>query len=177
MKLLRATVASLILAGLALFLNPGAAQAAAGPMYMNYSSSLCIAVAGGSTALNANIVQYTCDGNDRSLWDWVDSGISYNGTHFYFLKNRHSGWCISTAGGSTAIWAPMVQYHCDANYARLWVKQKFSGDIEGFFLVNVNSSFCLGVDNDSTSLNARLVQAPCTLSFARDWEIWPGHLG
>jgi hypothetical protein len=82
----------------------------------------------------------TCDGNDRSIWDWVDSGIQYNGTHFYYLKNRHSGVVHLDGGRIHGDLAPMVQYRCDFNYARLWVKQKFSGDIEGWCRLHATSA-------------------------------------
>jgi len=76
----------------------------------------CVAVAGGSTASLAKIVQYHCDGEDRSLWQVLY--VANTGT--YQVKNKHSGLCITQNGLSTKINAPLVQYTCDGQNARRW---------------------------------------------------------
>ncbi len=82
--------------------------------FVGYSG--CVAVAGGSKASLAQIVQFDCDSEDRSLWQ-----IKYVGpTGTYQIKNKHSGLCITQDGLSRKINAVLVQYTCDGQSARRW---------------------------------------------------------
>jgi hypothetical protein len=123
----------------------------------------CLTLAGGSTALYAQAVQYTCDGHRSRSWtqDWLDDRFR--------LRNANSGLCLTINGGSEALYAPAIQYYCDWNPARLW---RFSGsDPRRGQLINDKSGMCLTPDGGSTANNVRMIQYHCDFNVARLWYL------
>ncbi|MBQ1020174.1 RICIN domain-containing protein [Micromonospora sp. D93] len=146
--------------------NPSAALASfTNRMIINVNSGICMAVAGGSTSNNAGIVQYTCDGLDRSRWTSISSTV----TGYVRIQNLNSGKCLSPAGGSPVLGVRIVQYNCDSDVSRLW-KIVPSGSY--YKLQNGHSLLCITVDGGSGSRNAPVVQYACDNHNARKWETW-----
>ena len=130
----------------------------------NGTSHLCMAVAGGSTANNAAIVQFTCDGQSRSNWTIYESP---DFPRNYYITNMNSHKCLSPAGGSPSTYAPIVQYDCDTDISRLW--RVIGVGATYFELQNVHSKWCISTDGDSRKINAPLIQYNCDAQLSRQW--------
>lgn len=128
----------------------------------NANSNKCLAVAGGSTANNAELVQYTCDGHASRDWTLVPDGV------FWKIVNDKSGKCATIAGGGTADNDQAVLYTCDADDSRKWVW--YEQDVTGLDIFqNVNSGLCMTVAGGGTSNNDKIVQYPYDEHKSRKW--------
>lgn len=81
----------------------------------NVHSGLCLAVAGGSLAANAAVVQLACStaADHSQLWR-----IAYHTATNYELQNAHSGMCADTV--STAVNSNVIQSRCIEAPVQLW---------------------------------------------------------
>jgi len=88
----------------------GSTTVASGVSYFSLVSSQsgkCLDVAGASTANNANVQQFTCNGGDNQKWQMVENSDGY-----VTLKNKLSAKCLDVAGASTANNANVQQFTC-----------------------------------------------------------------
>jgi len=170
-RTIKAAAAFAVIIGTAAMATPAAASQAAGGVgtqiygyITNLHSGLCVAVAGGSTANNAQIVQYYCDGEASRFWqlELIASGQ-------YRIRNLKSGKCLAIAGGSAATGAYAVLFTCDDHISRRWRLDSLGGG--NFHIVNLNSGKCLTVENASTAPNAKLLQYPCNTTWPHN-ETW-----
>ncbi|MFH8385152.1 RICIN domain-containing protein [Kitasatospora sp. NPDC018058] len=75
---------------------------------------MCLAVPGGTTAWNTQLMQWPCgDWNDH--W-WSLIGTSTGG---WELRNLN-GLCAAVGAGSTVSGAPVIQWGCDAGPEQSW---------------------------------------------------------
>jgi len=72
----------------------------------------CLGVQGGSGALGARIVAWTCNGHYDQYW-------FYDSTFGYAL-NYNSGMVLGVSGGSTANGAAVVQWDRNGNLDQVW---------------------------------------------------------
>lgn len=132
------------------------------PVYARNSfSALCLSPAGGDTATNAKIVQFTCDIDPARRWTLVPSPLGGN-----YLQNTKSGLCLTIAGGATTINATAVQYNCDTDSSRRWTTVASGNAAQ---LKNVKSGLCLAVTNGAS--NSLAVQQPCDTNTVRLWQL------
>jgi ricin-type beta-trefoil lectin protein len=135
-------------------------------LIVNDNSNKCLTPAGGSRSLNAQIVQFTCDGHPSRFWSFtIISGNTIE------ITNLDSGLCLTVAGGSGGRNVAAVQYTCDSHPSRRWTYTELSGG--RFRLTNVNSHLCLTVAGGSTAANAVAVQYDCDGHPSRDWDPSP----
>jgi hypothetical protein len=66
-------------------------------------------VSGGSTADNAQVIQWTCGSGTNQQWKFQDAGDGYSQ-----IVARHSGKCLDIAGSSMANSARVKQFTCNA---------------------------------------------------------------
>ena len=130
----------------------------------NRSSGQCLTPAGGVMDLNAETVQYICDGHPSRFWSFT-----LIGGDVVAITNLHGGVCLTVAGGRTEANVASVQYTCDAHPSRRWRYVELGGGL--IQLVNVNSGLCLTVAGGSSDRNAVAVQYPCDGHPSRDWRI------
>src|SRR6185369_9088333 len=76
-------------------------------------SGLCLDVAGPSAG--ANVQQLGCNG--LAPQDWL---VTKRADGTATLKARHSGMCLTVAGGSAAPGANVEQQPCDSSAAQSW---------------------------------------------------------
>jgi hypothetical protein len=133
---------------------------------LNANSGLCLSPAGGSTALNAEIVQFPCDDDPSRLWNFS----TVSGDDIVQIINN-SGLCLTVAGGGTAQNTTAVQYTCDRDPSRRW--RITIGNDQTFQLVNMNSNLCLTIAGGGIGRNTPAVQYPCDGHRSRDWQLRP----
>lgn len=81
-------------------------------------SGKCADVVTGSSASNAEVIQYACgDGADQQ-WQFQDAG----GGHHRIVA-RHSGKCLDVAGGSTANSTRLIQWSCNGGGNQQWQRR------------------------------------------------------
>lgn len=74
----------------------------------NVGTGKCVAVAGGSSASGAAIVQTTCAGADRAQWFHFPTDRLVPET-WYWLVNAANGKAVSVPGGATANGTKLIQ--------------------------------------------------------------------
>jgi hypothetical protein len=74
-------------------------------------------VSGASTADNADIIQWACNGGTNQQWQWVAHGS------YYLLKARHSGKCADVSGSATGDGADVRQQTCTGGANQDWTRQ------------------------------------------------------
>jgi internalin A len=139
--------------------------------YQNVLSHLCLTPAGGSTSLNATMVQYSCEGY-LAIRTWNAYWNSAAGA--YQIQNAYTHLCLSPAGGSTGLNVVVVQYSCDGDPSRLWrfVPRTGVGGQGPLDVRNVKSNRCLSPAGGSTSYNAAIVQYTCDSDPSRGWKVF-----
>lgn len=70
-------------------------------------SGKCLDVSGVSTADNAAVLLYGCNGGTNQEWS-----VRTTATGYVTLMARHSGKCLDVSGGSLNNNAPLVQSPC-----------------------------------------------------------------
>lgn len=87
----------------------------------NVNSSKCLAVANGSTAIGAAIVQLTCSTSNKTrLWYFAPEYAVPN-TSWVTIRNAASDKCITPDGGIGANNRKIVLWNCDGDPSRRWV--------------------------------------------------------
>lgn len=125
-------------------------------------SGKCVDVVNGSTASNAQVIQYACNGGNNQQWSPRDSGGGY-----VQLVARHSGLCLDVANASTADSAQVIQYTCGPGTNQQW---QFHDSGNGYVrVVARHSGKCLDVTSASTADSARVIQWSCNTNTNQQW--------
>jgi hypothetical protein len=136
-------------------LNTGTMSPNEGPYRVgNKGSGKCLNIPGGSTETNAPVTQFTCGNWEDHYWYWENA----HNTDFVWLRNSHSGKCLSNAGDNRA-GAPMVQAPCAYESKMLWLWEQYP-DLK-LQIRNRNTGMCLAVSGGSKADNAQVIQWPC----------------
>lgn len=139
--------------------------------FVNHRSNLCIGVGGGSTANDADVGTYYCDGrrltDDNQHWILVRNGDSDT----FRIRNGKSDRCIGVDGGSTAHGARIAQYGCEPNNGnhdnQSWTFQaSTSGRVR---VVNGKSGRCMGVVDNGMDRGATLQLQTCADNDSQRW--------
>jgi V8-like Glu-specific endopeptidase len=135
--------------------------------FINVNSAKCIGVDHASTADDANLDQFFCDGRlqtaDNQFWTLGPVGFS----SLFTIRNGKSGKCIGVDHASTASGARVAQYPCDGFDNQSW--QFFQASPGRFNIVNGKSGKCIGVDRAATANGAELFQFTCDGSMNQQW--------
>ena len=118
------------------------------------NSGKCLDVTSASTANNAAVKQFTCNGGANQRWQAVDAGGG-----FVRLLAGHSGKCLDVANASTANNAAVIQFSCGAG-----TNQQFQLQDAGNGAVRIvarHSGRCLDIANGATTDGAALIQFTC----------------
>ncbi|WP_264777586.1 RICIN domain-containing protein [Deinococcus aetherius] len=117
---------------------------------VNEQSQQCLDVANGSTAINANVQQYTCNNLAPQNWLLLDKGAGY-----FTLTSQQSNLCLDDAFGSTAAGANVQQYTCNSLAPQNWRAVSVAN---GYFKVlnQQASGLALDVDRGSTTPGANV---------------------
>jgi hypothetical protein len=125
-------------------------------------SGKCVDVVNGSSAVNAQVIQYTCNGGTNQQWSARDAGNGY-----VQLVARHSGLCLDVASGATADGTQVVQYTCGTGTNQQW---QFQDSGSGYArVVARHSGKCLDVTSASTADSARVIQWTCGTNTNQQW--------
>jgi hypothetical protein len=73
----------------------------------------CLDVSGASTAGNAQVIQWPCNGQANQKFSVTGSGP-------FQIAASHSGKCVAPAGDSTASDTGLVQLPCTSAATRVW---------------------------------------------------------
>lgn len=140
---------------------------APGRALRNGKSSLCLGIAGASTASGAAAGQYNCDSNANQRWEERAAGGNVN------LINKKSSLCLGVSGGSTADGAEIAQFSCDPASPANNQAWRLNSLGSGFFqLVNGKSGKCIGVSGGSTANGAAIMQFPCETNGTINNQSW-----
>lgn len=85
------------------------------PIKYSYLANRCLGITGGSTALGARAVIWSCDGTANQRWGPI---LNSDGT--FTFKNYSSGLCLGVSGGSLTPGTGVVQYLCNGSYDQKW---------------------------------------------------------
>jgi hypothetical protein len=125
-------------------------------------SGRCADVVNGSSANNAEAVQYACGtGFNQQFY------LKALGNGYVQVQARHSARCLDVASGGTADGARVIQYACGLGTNQQWqVQDAGSGYVR---LAARHSGRCLDVISASTSDGARLAQYGCNGGANQQW--------
>ncbi|WP_026924004.1 family 43 glycosylhydrolase [Glycomyces arizonensis] len=127
-------------------------------------SGRCADVISQSTADEAEVGQYDCNGGLNQLWRLRDLGNGY-----VQLAARHSGKCLDVTGASGDDGAQIIQWPCSSGENQQW---RFQDTGDGYVqLVARHSGKCLDVRDGSTANGARLEQRTCGSAQSQQWEL------
>lgn len=116
-------------------------------------SNKCVDVRDNSSANNARVEQFTCNGGLNQQWRLEDAGDGY-----YRILAQHSGKCLDVEKSST-VEAFVNQYDCGSGQNQQW---KFEDLGNGYYrLAARHSGMCLDVEKASADDHARLKQYKC----------------
>jgi len=116
-------------------------------------SGQCLDVRSGSTANNAAVVQFTCNGGTNQQWRLQSVGGGY-----YQVVARNSEKCLDVTSASTADGAALIQYACGSGTNQQWSLSTSGGYVS---LVARHSGKCADLPSSSTAANTQLKQYPC----------------
>ena len=91
--------------------------------------------------------------------------------HTYTLTSVNSGSNVDVAGGSTANYASVVQYHSSGASSQRWTLSDAGNG--GYYLTNVNSGKCLDVSAYSLQIGVNAIQYSCHGGKNQQWRITP----
>jgi len=93
----------------------------------NAASGLCVDVHGRSTADNAKVIQWSCNGQTNQQFTLVAG----SGSNVFALPAVHSGKCVVPSGDSTASNTLLVQLPCSGASTRVWQLPGYGGGSSG----------------------------------------------
>src|SRR5262249_17874665 len=93
-------------------------------------SGLCVDISGRSTADNAQVIQWTCNGQTNQEFN-LQPGTVSGVTNTSNLSAVHPGKCIVPTGDSTAADALLVQLPCTTATSRVWRVPSFNAGTGG----------------------------------------------
>lgn len=163
-----ALVVSIVVAGLGLAPSPASAAtwAGVGDVYAQDGSSAprCLEVPGNRVHQRGVALQaWNCisgvPANQR--WEW--SEVHIRGRQYFMLRNTASKMCMSVAGGSQQVRAPIVQWPCNANdHSMVWGKARtrppWPQPVE---MINYRSGKCLSLAGQSKANGAKYILWNC----------------
>lgn len=191
MKRLRSTVAAVLAGLLAVVLSPGAARAdtpSTGRWYVlgNTATNYYAAVAGGSTASGAKVIQWSGPyvpgtGNYRTEQEW--QVWDPDGDQWFYLINAASWKVAGVSNGATANGSGVIQWdRNDSNTDQQWT---FIGPgttgptnvpiYSNNYIRNRKSGRCLAVANGNNGTDVQgqqLIIWDCHSSTTFDDQIW-----
>jgi len=125
-------------------------------------SGMCLDVAGGSTAADANIQQWDCNGLSPQAWTvTVDNGGVTT------LSVAVSGMCLTVDGSDAG--ANVVQRPCDGSDAQRWRIENVG--LGYYRLARPSSDHCLDVAGGSTTAGANVQQWWCNDLAPQIWRL------
>jgi hypothetical protein len=137
---------------------PAAGSATTSFQIVNYNSGLCLGVQGGG--VDAAAVQYNCNGHPDQQWHW--GAENSNNPGWFQLVNASNvagGVCLGVQGGSTALSAAIVGWHClgSNNTDQYWqnIPDTCSGAVP---INNLKSNYVVGVPGNSIANDTKLIQ-------------------
>jgi hypothetical protein len=127
-------------------------------------SGKCADVVNGSTANNAEIIQYACGTGYNQQWRLQNLNNGY-----YQIVGRASARCLDVVSASTADNAKVIQYDCGTGTNQQW---QLVDEGSGYYhVVSRNSGKCLDVTSASTADSARLIQYACGTGTNQQWSV------
>ncbi|WP_107080153.1 RICIN domain-containing protein [Streptomyces sp. NBRC 109706] len=127
-------------------------------------SGRCVDVADNSSAEDASVVQYACNGGLNQRWRLADAGEGR-----VRIMAQHSGKCLDVADGSSADGQRVIQYSCGTGDNQLWRVEDRPDGLKR--LVAQHSGKCLSVSDGSAENGAELVQQTCGNDGAQGFEL------
>jgi glucose/arabinose dehydrogenase len=121
------------------------------------STAQCADVNGRSTASGADVIQWTCNGQNNQQWQFI-----HVGSGIYEIRAVHSNLCLGVVGNSATNGADVVQLTCNASSGQRWLVRPVTG-LSGVFelLAQTGTSRCLDVFGASTAAGADIIQWGC----------------
>jgi hypothetical protein len=110
---------------------------------LNLPNNMCVDVSEASTANDAPVLQYTCNGGGNQKWRLVAAGGHYQ------IVSANSGKCLNVSKSSTANGALITQYSCGTQSNFLWDVVPVGNGYS--HLVGVGSRRCIDVRGDGYS--------------------------
>jgi hypothetical protein len=155
------------MAGVVVGATPTSAATAPGVPLRVQHSGKCLSVQGSSTADNAPVVQFGCQGLVAQRFRAVPQT-----TGSYQLVADHSGKCLNVEGNSTADSARVIQWPCSGTPNERWKPRPVAGSTR-FQLVSERSGKCLDVVLASAADNAPVIQFTCSSTTSQQWYAPP----
>jgi hypothetical protein len=117
-------------------------------------SGQCVDVRDASTANNAAVIQWGCNGGYNQQWRFQSVGGGY-----VQIIARNSGKCLDVTSASTSDGASIIQYTCGTGYNQHWSVQDAGG---GYVrLVARHSGKCMDLPSASQNQNVQFKQYGC----------------
>lgn len=148
---------------LPLAVQPAAAEAAASGTVtvVNQKTGRCLAVAEGTRAKGAHVIQWRCTGGAEQRWriSKRPGGIR--------LRNVASGQCLAIAYGTTKQGVKAIQWPCYRGKApeQVWVRNA-KGQLRNF-----DSRRCLAIANGTRKQGVKPIQWSCYQGNAPE-QVW-----
>jgi hypothetical protein len=140
--------------------------------FSNLKSAKLLAVAGGSTANGARIVQnpLALSGGDLiSDQNWAASDA---GGGYYSFRNVRSGKALGVDGASTAAGAGLIQATPDTSNNQDWRFETSATYPAGVYRIrNRKSNLCIGIPGASTATGVQAAQFPCDGTQNQGWKL------
>jgi chitinase len=127
-------------------------------------SGKCVDIAAASTANEAQVQQYQCNGTGAQKF-----AITNMGQGWYRVINTNSGKAIDIAAASTADGAKVQQYTDNGTSAQRF-SIKTGSDATTFVITNEGSGKCLDVADWSTNDSGKIQQWTCTAAVNQAWR-------
>jgi hypothetical protein len=126
-------------------------------------SAKCADVVNGSTANNAEIIQYACGTGYNQQWRLQNLNNGY-----YQIVGRSSTRCLDVVSASTADNTKIIQYDCGTGTNQQW--QLVDQGSGYYHVVSRVSGKCLDVTSASSDDSARLIQFTCGTGYNQQWS-------
>jgi alpha-galactosidase len=116
-----------------------------------------------STADDANIVQWTANGQTNQQWEIRDAGGGYS-----TVVSANSGKCLDVYGAATTDDARVVQWTCNSGTNQQWrIQDLGTGYVQ---LIARHSGKCLAVLGAATTDGAQATQLTCGTGTNQQWQ-------
>jgi hypothetical protein len=116
-----------------------------------------------STADDANIVQWTANGQTNQQWELRDAGGGYS-----TVVSANSGKCLDVYGAATTDGARVVQWTCNSGTNQQWrIQDLGTGYVQ---LIVRHSGKCLAVQGAATTDGAQATQLTCGTGTNQQWQ-------
>jgi hypothetical protein len=156
--------ACLLAAGLAAPANAGTSQVDVVNVHIRSRiSDKCVAIGGGSTAIGAQAIQFTCSNGTEQQWDQQFIGFDIYDNPMYVFKRINHNLCLTSDGGNGGA---VTQRTCDGNSRQRWSNDK------SYRLRNVGSTYCLAVPGGSRADAVKLIGWTCGTGNEQDWWMY-----